>query len=424
MQTKAGSDLVRRHNRAVVIAALRRNATLSRTDLCAITALSPSSVSSITADLINEGTLIEQPVSEMAETRRGRPQIAIALNRARAHVLSCELTHNQLSVGVSDYTGKTINELDDRFATSICPTDELLKRFTRLMRLTLDNAKVAAPRAIVVATQGRTDAKGRDLLWSPVVKGRNIHFADFLEKEFGCPVTIANDCSMIAIALRTLEPERYGSDVLAVLLSHGIGMGLYLNGRLFSGRRSSAAEFGHMLHKHNGALCRCGARGCIEAYAGEYAIWRNANGLPQDALPPMELSVLDMLALARKARLSDGPERQAFKQAAEAIGIGLAGIFALIDPVPIAFVGPGTATFDIAEPHIRACLSGSNSGALTDHFEFDIYPSELPLIRKGATVTALAAVDEMISDGNDWFVEQEFDLLGKSGPNLNAKSGR
>jgi predicted NBD/HSP70 family sugar kinase len=411
VQIKAGSDLVRRQNRAVVIAALRRNATLSRTGLSAMTGLSPSTVSAITSDLIADGSLIELREFEPAATKRGRPQIAMGLNPQRAHVLSVELTHNQLSVGVSDYAGKTINELDDRFPTSSCPADELLKRFTRLMRMTLDNAKVSMPSFIVVAIQGRTDAQGRDLLWSPIATGRDVHLADYLEAEFGCAVTVANDCSMIAAALRSIEPERYGANVLAVLLSHGIGMGLYLNGRLFTGRRSSAAEFGHMLYKHGGALCRCGARGCIEAYAGDYAIWRNAHGLPEDVLPLAELGGFDMRSLAIKARRSDGPERRAFKQAAEAIGTGLAGIFALIDPVPIAFVGSGTAAFDIAEPYIRACIAESNSGAFSDHFEFDIYESELPLIRKGATVTALAAVDEKISIGSDPVFEQEAALL-------------
>jgi predicted NBD/HSP70 family sugar kinase len=318
-----------------------------------------------------------------------------------------ELTHNQLSVAVSDYVGNTIKESEDRFSTGSCPPEELLKRFTQMMRMTLLDAKVSAPAAVVVAIQGRTDAQSRDLLWSPIAAGRNVHLADYLEAEFNCPVTVANDCSMIAAALRSSDPVRYGSDVLAVLLSHGIGMGLYLNGRLFAGRLSSAAEFGHMLHRHGGALCRCGSRGCIEAYAGDYAIWRNAHGLPEDALPPIELGGLDLRALALKARQSDGPERRAFKQAAEAIGTGLASIFALIDPVPVAFVGSGTAAFDIAEPYIRACIAGSNSGAFGDHFEFDIYEHEMPLIRKGATVTALAAVDEMISAGGDAGFESE-----------------
>ncbi len=411
MQLKAGSDLVRRQNRAVVIAALRRGATMSRTDLCAATSLSPSTVSAITSDLLNEGALAEQREFEPAGSRRGRPQIAIGLAPARAHVVSVELTHNQLSVGVSDYTGKAIHELDQRFSTAACSGEDLLVRCTQLIRVALSNARVEQPSSIVMAVQGRTDAEGRDLLWSPIAAGRNVHLADYLQSEFGCPVTVANDCSMIAVALRWLEPERYGRDCLAVLLSHGIGMGLYLNGRLFAGRSSSAAEFGHMLYKHNGALCRCGARGCIEAYAGDYAIWRAAHGLPDDALPPVELSGLDMRTLARRARLSDGPERRAYKEAAEAIGTGLASLFALTDPVPIAFVGSGTAAFDICEPYIRACISGSNSGGFDAHFEHQLFEFELPLIRQGATVTALLAVDEKVASGPDHLSSRDVSIL-------------
>ena len=193
-----------------------------------------------------------------------------------------------------------------------------------------------------------------------------------------------------------------GAIVWQCCLSHGIGMGLYLNGRLFAGRSSSAAEFGHMLYRHNGALCRCGSRGCIEAYAGDYAIWRSAHGLPDDALPPVELSGLDMRTLAKKARASDGPERRAWREAAEAIGTGLArACLRLTDPVPLAFVGSGTAAFDIIEPTIRACIAESNAGGFENNFDFEIYESELPLIRKGATTTALLAVDEHLSTGAD-----------------------
>ena len=98
-----------------------------------------------------------------------------------------------------------------------------------------------------------------------------------------------------------------------------------------------------------------------------------------------ELSGLDMRTLAKKARQSDGPERRAYKEAAEAIGTGLAGLFALIDPVPIAFVGSGTAAFDIMRTYIRACISESNAGGFDAHFEHELFEFELPLIRQGAT---------------------------------------
>ena len=58
-----------------------------------------------------------------------------------------------------------------------------------------------------------------------------------------------NDCNMMAVALRWRDPERYRDDFIAILLSHGIGMGLVLKGELFTGTHSSGGEFGHMIHR-------------------------------------------------------------------------------------------------------------------------------------------------------------------------------
>lgn len=402
MQIKAGSDLVRKQNRAVVIAALRRGLRLSRTELSAATSLSPSTVSAITADLINENVAFELREPDSGLVRRGRPQIALALNPAKAYVAAVELSLNRLSVSVSDYAGNMVREHAETFNTGTTDPVDFIARMSSAIRQCAEPG-ASQLSAIVVAVQGRTDAKGRDLLWSPIAPGRDLQLADILETEFGAPVTIANDCSMIAAALRWQNSDRYGRDFLAVLLSHGIGMGLYLNGKLFSGTRSSAAEFGHMQYRAEGALCRCGARGCIEAYAGDYAIWRATYKLPDDALPPKNLTAIDMGELAARARRSDGAERRAYKQAAAAIGHGLANLFALIDPVPVAFVGSGTAAFDIMEPDIKSAIQHSNAGSYADLFDFDLYGSETPLIRTGSIMTALLSVDDQIAGGSEQF---------------------
>src|SRR6185295_10353909 len=147
--------------------------------------------------------------------------------------------------------------------------------------------------------------------------------------------------NMIALALRSHDPERYRNDFIAILLSHGIGMGLVLRGELFIGTQSSGGEFGHMIHRPDGARCRCGRRGCVEAYAGNYAIWRSAHLQGEDEEPVADVSDADILALAAQARAGEGPERRAFAKAGEAIGFGLGSLFALIDPAPVAFVGVG-----------------------------------------------------------------------------------
>ncbi|TIX95076.1 MAG: ROK family protein, partial [Mesorhizobium sp.] len=136
---------------------------------------------------------------------------------------------------------------------------------------------------IALAIQGITDSHARAMLWSPITPQTNIAFADILEREFGIPAIMENDCNMMAVALRWRDPDRYRDDFIAILLSHGIGMGLVLKGELFTGTHSSGGEFGHMIHRPGGALCRCGRRGCVEAYAGNYAIWRNARQLSENA---------------------------------------------------------------------------------------------------------------------------------------------
>ena len=234
------------------------------------------------------------------------------------------------------------------------------------------------------------------MLWSPITPHTDIPFARLLEDATGIPVTVENDCNMIAMALRSHDPERYRNDFIAILLSQGIGMGMVLRGELFTGTQSSGGEFGHMIHRPDGALCRCGRRGCVEAYAGNYAIWRNAHGMPEDSPPVADISDADIAKLADEARRENGPEREAFRKAGEALGFALGSLFALIDPAPVAMVGHGALAFDLLEPPIREAIAKTAGGQHSKAISFDTEPNEMPLIREGCAVRALAFLDEQI----------------------------
>ena len=270
---------------------------------------------------------------------------------------------------------------------------ELVATIRQLMATSTAQAR---PLRIVLAIQGITDAHARTMLWSPITPHSDIAFADILESEFAIPATVQNDCNMMATALRWRDPVRYRNDFIAILLSHGIGMGLVLKGELFTGTQSSGGEFGHMTHYPDGALCRCGRRGCLEAYAGNYAIWRNATGKSENSRPEDGIDELDMKTLAARARAGEGPEREAYRKAGTAIGFGLGSLFALIDPAPVAFVGDGAAAFDILEPHIRVAIAQTAGGRHSDAISFDTVADELPLIRQGCAMQALTFVDEKI----------------------------
>jgi Transcriptional regulator/sugar kinase len=387
-------DEMRKRNRALVIDAVRRAGQPSRTEIAGMTGLSHSTISAIAAVLIEEGTMREAGTGEPGAARRGRPQVAIALNSKAASVVCLYLSFNNLSAALVDYCGQVIDTRTTRISTLTVDRDALVQAaITAVREIARDHP---AFMRIVFAVQGITDSAGRELQWSPITPHRNLPLGPALEKAFGVPVTVQNDCNMIAVALRWLNPERYGDNFVAILLSQGIGMGLMVDGRLFTGTRSSGGEFGHMVYRPGGALCRCGNRGCIEAYAGNYAIWRRAHGRSAQERPVDDIEAEEMRKLAEQARREEGLARQAFREAGEALGFGIGNLFALIDPAPVAIVGQGTAAFDILEPELRRALSETAGGRQAGEVTFETQPNARPFIQHGSAMTALTALDRDI----------------------------
>lgn len=395
----ARSDDLRPQNRRLLLGALRQGGTLSRTELCSRTGLSAATVSTITSALLAEGILCPGEADPGSATgRRGRPQVALALNPMAATIGVAELAVNSVYAALIDYSGELVAETGMKLDTLSCGSERLVQAVIELLQQLVSAHPVAGNRLkhISLGVQGVTDAAGQSMLWSPITTCRTIPFGAEIRRVFSVPVTVSNDCSLVAKALRAQFPQRYARDFIAIMLSHGIGMGLFLNDRLFGGIRSSASEFGHMVHEPDGALCRCGRRGCIEAYAGDYAILRAAEGQPPDAPPRSGITGADIARLADKARAGSPAERGAFDAAGRAIGYGLASLFALIDPVPVAFVGSGSDAFDLMEPAIRAAIGRTIVGEAASSIEMECYPSEHPLIRQGCLVTGLGYLDRQL----------------------------
>jgi predicted NBD/HSP70 family sugar kinase len=393
-------DDLRRQNQRRILAALRQAGPMSRTELSVATGLSASTITLITAHLLERGALTEDISAEppSPSVRRGRPKVSLALDAAAANVGVVLMTLNRLSAFVMDYSGQTLAEEVLRLDTHSIDKRGLGDSMTGLLRRAFARVPEGAARLrhVAVAMQGVTDAEGSRLLWSPVTALTDLPVAQWFRDAFGVDVTVANDCNVLANALRSDEPEKFGDSFAAVLLSHGIGMGLYLKGGIFTGLKSSAAEFGHMCFELGGARCRCGRDGCIEAYAGDYAIWRKARGADLRKVPEVDIDLATMRELAAAAKDHDGAEREAYRAAGSAIGAGLRSLFSLLDPFPIAFSGSGVLAFELIEPAIREAIGDGAAGISHWQIPMYCYPDEFPLIRRGALISALTHIDNHI----------------------------
>lgn len=364
IRNKADTELVRQQNRSLVLEALRTSGALAGIELGEKTGLSPATISAITNDMLSE-RLIEmdrEETEKIRNARRGRPKVKLKLAEAAALILGIRITHNTISLLVADFCATIKARHSIRVETAILSRERFSATLVEGAIRFLNSQNIDPTQISIISTacQGSVDAGNGEIIWSPAFSARNIAIAEPLSAAFGCPCIVANDTNTIAHLLH-VEDQTLADSFAVLYLGSGIGLGLYVNGALLEGSDGSASEFGHMLWHHDGALCRCGRRGCIEAYAADFGIYRTANkeleGVsPADIAPADE----DMHRLAAAARNDDNTARTAFNQAGKAIGDGLSDLVLLINPRTILLTGPGTAHFDLLEEGIQEALFHAN----------------------------------------------------------------
>lgn len=409
MATITKSDELRLHNRSRILSCLRCNSQ-SRTKISELTGLSSATVTQVTADLLEDGVIekitpsaaLEQP--HTTKTRRGRPQVTLELRAQAATTAVITLLLNNLEVTLFDYKGSKLYQQKKHLITSRLT----IKSLTRQLLTLLDSTLAKAPlyrdtlKNIAVVYQGIVSSDNKRLLWSPITGVRDFDLAALLHSNYGVNATVLNNSKTMASALyqqRKNDANQTSTDtgnMGVMLLSDGIGLGIFHQGTILQGSYSSGTEFGHMLLTPEGALCRCGRYGCIEAYASDYGIWRKAKGYPEHSAPEDEIDPGSFKQLIDKASATDGIERQAFREAGAAIGLGLANLYALLDPFPVIIVGTSPEAYNLMEESLQKNLSHFRVLNTQNLIAVHKTDSESSLILQGASMLALEYIDHEI----------------------------
>lgn len=392
MRMPSRPDDVRKQNVRLVLSCLRENGALSRTEIATKTRLSPASVTSITSTMCDSGLTHES--EQCKSLGRGRPQVQLALSPTVAAIAALTLRHNRFEISLNDYSGNRL--WHDGCAIDTPNLDRV--SFEEIVLEMISAAKAEAESqfvslcAVGVAVQGVVDVAGRTILWSPITPLRDVMLVSAIEDKFGYEAMLANDSAMIARGLAANHADVLGEDFLTLQASRGIGMAMVRGGMPVGGLRSSANEFGHMTYIEDGALCRCGQKGCIEAYSSNYAILRSAEGNKEQSPPPSRVDPDHLIQVLETARSKDGVERQAYERAGKALGFGLRNLFALMDPMPIAMVGAGATAFDLTKTFIHNALQ--TSSAAIELPTISCFENDEELKQDGTVIAALDLLDD------------------------------
>ena len=381
----------------LVLSALRRHGRLAHTEISDQTRLASATVSAITAEL-ERAHLIErtevQPVGG-----RGRPRVLFEQRRDCAYLAVVVISSDAVQYSLVDYSGRLL----DRFA-ELRPATAGADLFARTVRDGLDRlagrTRIERNRILVISisSKGIVDPGRPVLVWSPVLGADRIDFADALRPDWQAEIMLANETLLVASALGTTMEKtglHPGFRALAALsLGHSIGLGIV--SQAGTDHHVSALNFGHMLHMPDGALCRCGSRGCIEAYAGFYAVLRGAFEVPTDTIPAKFVPLTEMDKIAASARQGNRIAGFAFRQAGLALGNGLARMFSLHDRMPVVLTGPGTRYFDLLQKGMEEGLSQSQIVRLEGMPPLSVAADEQNLVFQGHLNRALAAIDRSV----------------------------
>nr|PZN38179.1 MAG: hypothetical protein DIU70_11360 [Bacillota bacterium] len=198
-----------------------------------------------------------------------------------------------------------------------------------------------------VGLPGPVDTRRGTTLQTPNIPGlEGFPVASFLREQLGVPVFVENDANLAALGEWALGAGRGARHVLYVTVSTGIGGGIVLDGRVYSGAHGSAGEVGHILAVPGGRPCGCGRRGCLEAHASGTAIGQIAT----EALAAGEPSRLREMAdpvtgrvtaaqVAAAAREGDPLATRIWDQAMRHIGWALGDLANILDPERIVLGG-------------------------------------------------------------------------------------
>ena len=398
MLKKANSDLVRRQNRGLFLETLRQHGPLARITLGHNTGLSPASITSISAQLIDEGLVysVVEDDAVSAEIKRGRPQTRLALNPKATNVLAVSISVDSIELVFADFSGATHEPVKLRMDTYDIPKEDFGPRVAHEIKINAKNLGIALSSItrIGIAVQGVADTITGEIPWSPAFRARDIPVVKPLERILSIPCSIGNNTNMIAEALIAADRKKYGGNTAVVFLGHGVGLGLILNGVVYDGANGRAGEFGHMNHLPDGPLCRCGRHGCLEAFSADYGIVRMANsGHGHDFDVHAAVRDEDMRELELAAEAGDTVAINAFNRAGEVLGFGIARLIALINPQRVVLAGPGTRAYGLMKDCIWEALRRGLVHDLRKYVEFEVVPYGKDMITTGTLVETLRHLD-------------------------------
>jgi predicted NBD/HSP70 family sugar kinase len=388
----ADPELMRAINRFLVMDAIRRSGSISRVEISERTELSPTTVSAITAALLEDGLIVPRQVAPAPDQVRGRPRIMLELNPAAASVCGAKLAPNKITIAVTNFQADVLGTVSIPIRVDRQPATVILDLVEDGVRSCIEAAglQVEDISSLCLGVPGIVERASGICRYSPIFSERDLKLGLDLQERLKVPTTVESDVNLITLAEQWFGHGRDLSDFLVVSIEHTIGLGIIHGGELFRGANGLSPDLGDLIVSPNGSIGNGSRPGRLSGIASTTAILSAAadpaRGTPQEKLLRGTRGMDHAVSLAQA-----GDKRIAaiFEEAGRALGIAIANLITLFAPPKVILAGSALQAGDLLLRPLRDAVQAATPETISGVTEIVVHESSDDTWARGAAALTL-----------------------------------
>lgn len=380
----ADPELMRAINRFHVLDTIRRKGPIARVEIGEQTDLSPTTVSAITAALIEDGLISVQHEGDIRNAGRGRPRVMLTLNPDAARVVGAKIASNRLVFVVTNFQGDVLAGLTLPVRVDRQPIEVIADLVEDGVRRCVLDAGLALSeiKTVALSLPGIVEHGSGRVRASRILSDSDVSLTETMRARLSIDTIVESDANAITMGEHWFGRARDLDDCVLVAMEESLGLGVLHDGQLFRGARQLSLTLGDMMM---GAGPDSAVK--LSDIATEQAILNGDHSDPRlrDAVRMGQ----GMTRIRGLIEEGDNALRDAAGRAGSALGIAIANLVSLFAPPRVILVGSALALGDHLLDPLREAFARAIPASLSNVAEIVIDNVGDELWARGAAAVAL-----------------------------------